>query len=206
MPRPKLEVIAEYRCGEILEAARKVFARRGFAETTVDEIAEAAGISKGTFYAYFPSKHKVYVEALRQGLHGLIEESQQRMEQGHTAAEKIRIFIDTRIGFFERNRDFFRIYHFEFNNLLMHPAQLSPEGFKELYIRQASRLDQVLRDGIASGEVRPLRTENVAYTIYDMARGVVTQRMMGWSTVSVEQEVDQLFALIWRGIAAHPGD
>ena len=60
MPRTKADAVAEFRCGEILDAARKVFAQHGFIDTTIDHITDMAGISKGTFYQYFPSKREVF--------------------------------------------------------------------------------------------------------------------------------------------------
>src|SRR4051794_3878904 len=54
---------AERRCA-ILEAARTVFARQGYASTVVEDIARQAEIAKGTLYLYFPSKEQIYLEAL----------------------------------------------------------------------------------------------------------------------------------------------
>ena len=45
-PKTKQEVVSEFRCGTILEAARRVFAKKGFELATVDDIAEAAGVAK----------------------------------------------------------------------------------------------------------------------------------------------------------------
>jgi len=59
MPRvaaAKHEEYAEARRDQILDAALRIFARKGFAECTVDEIAVAAGLAKATLYLYFPSK------------------------------------------------------------------------------------------------------------------------------------------------------
>ena len=46
----------------ILEAAIKIFAAKGFSQTTVSDIAEAAGIGKGTVYEYFKSKDEILEE------------------------------------------------------------------------------------------------------------------------------------------------
>jgi AcrR family transcriptional regulator len=62
-PRPKFRRRAEARPDEILDAALALFTERGFAATKVDDIAAAAGLSKGAVYLYFPSK-----EALLEGL------------------------------------------------------------------------------------------------------------------------------------------
>jgi AcrR family transcriptional regulator len=59
MPRvaaAKHDEYAEARRDQILEAALRAFSRKGFAESTVDEIATEAGLGKATLYLYFPSK------------------------------------------------------------------------------------------------------------------------------------------------------
>jgi AcrR family transcriptional regulator len=66
----KQEVVSEFRCNEILDAARKIFAKKGFADATMDEIAATCGLAKGTLYLYFKSKRDVYLRTLQ---HGAIE-------------------------------------------------------------------------------------------------------------------------------------
>jgi AcrR family transcriptional regulator len=60
---PKFRRRAEARRDEVLDAALELFTEKGFAATRVEDIAQKAGISKGTIYLYFPSK-----EALMEGL------------------------------------------------------------------------------------------------------------------------------------------
>ncbi|MCU0476144.1 MAG: TetR/AcrR family transcriptional regulator [Anaerolineae bacterium] len=60
MPRPN---VSEQRKQDILQAAAMVFTRDGLATARMDDVAQAAGISKGTVYLYYPSK-EVLIEAL----------------------------------------------------------------------------------------------------------------------------------------------
>jgi AcrR family transcriptional regulator len=57
---------SEQRRAEILEAALSLFSSKGFHETTMEEVAHAAGVAKGTIYLYFPSKEHVLL-ALKRG-------------------------------------------------------------------------------------------------------------------------------------------
>ena len=66
--RTKKDVVTEFRTVGILEAARKVFAMKGFNEATVDDIADAAGVAKGTVYLYYRSKRELYLAALKFGI------------------------------------------------------------------------------------------------------------------------------------------
>jgi TetR/AcrR family fatty acid metabolism transcriptional regulator len=62
---------AEERREEILEASLTLFAQKGFNETTVDDIAAAAGVAKGTIYLYFPSKEHILMALKQQFQKGL---------------------------------------------------------------------------------------------------------------------------------------
>ncbi|GEM_PF-1259700 len=58
---------------QIRRAALAVFSRRGFHETTVAEIAEEAGIAKGTIYLYYPSKEEILIGILRRYTDGMLD-------------------------------------------------------------------------------------------------------------------------------------
>ncbi len=194
-------MVTEFRCTEILDAARKVFAEKGFSETTMDQVAERAGIAKGTLYLYFRSKRDIYMAALAQGIRSLNEDSRRKVDAATGVREKLRAFIATRVGYFEQHRDFFLIYHAEIGNLRIQPAPNEGE-ISELYLEQAQMLEEVLRTAVAAGEIRDLRPDATAFTVCDMTRGVIVQRMLGWSRAELEDDTRNLIELIWRGIAA----
>ncbi|HLH75726.1 MAG TPA: TetR/AcrR family transcriptional regulator [Candidatus Binataceae bacterium] len=71
MPRiaaDKREQHTEARCEQILHAALLLFARKGFAETTMEEVAAEANLAKGSLYLYFPSKDALLEQLLRGNL------------------------------------------------------------------------------------------------------------------------------------------
>ena len=201
MSKTKQEVVTEFRCTEILDAARKVFAEKGFSETTMDQVAECAGIAKGTLYLYFRSKRDIYMAALMEGIRALNNDSRRKVEAAAGVREKLCAFIETRVGYFEQHRDFFLIYHSEVGNLRV--PQATHEGqMSELYLEQAQMLEEVLKKAAAAGEIRELRPDSTAFTVCDMTRGVIVQRLLGWSRAELNDDIQHLIGLIWRGIAA----
>lgn len=197
MARTKQDVVSEFRTAGILEAARKVFARKGFNGATVDEIAEAAGLAKGTVYLYFSSKRDVYLAALKQGLTSLIEETRRAVSAAATPAEKLRAFVTTRLQFAEDNRDLAPILQVEFANLVL---PHSSRGFRHLYMEQVRTLRSVLEEAAASGQIRAVRADVAAVMVYEMTRSLVMQRRMGWSKASLEEDLEMLLGLIWNGL------
>lgn len=82
-PRKK-RIPKEQRKTEILDAAVKVFANRGYRKASITEINEAAGIARGTFYLYFESKQDIFVQLVElyfTGYSAILEANQERLEK-----------------------------------------------------------------------------------------------------------------------------
>ena len=198
--KTKKEVVLEFRTSEILDAARRVFAAKGFHDATIDDVADAARIAKGTVYLYYTSKQELYWAALRAGIVTMVEEAAREMAQASTVADKIHAFIASKINYFEARKDFFKVYFAEFGNALTHPAEMQRQ-FKQLYLHQARVLAKVIAEGVRRKELRPLRAESAALAIADLTRGIVVQRLVGWSKAPAEDDIQFVFDLIWKGLA-----
>ncbi len=197
---PQPESPSGSRAAAILCAARQVFAREGFAGATIQAVAGAAGIAKGTVYLYFRSKEELYWAAVRQGLGEVQRQSAEAIAAAETTAEKIRAFIAVRVRYFQNERDFFRVYFAELGHSLVRSP--GPEDkLEEIYIGQARKLREILDAGVARGELRPQRTDATAFAVLDLTRACVVQRLRGWSHSTPEEDIDHLFHLLWKGIA-----
>ena len=149
----KDDVVSAFRRDQILAAAHGVFASRGFKEATVGDIADAAGIAKGTLYLYFKSKDEIYWAALHRGLDELHALTRTALERAASPRDKLHAFIDTKVRFFDADREFFSIYFAEFGNVSPHhlPAQ---QPFLQRYMEQVALLDATLQQAAAAGIVR----------------------------------------------------
>ena len=126
----------------------------------------------------------------------LVEE----VNKGATAEAKLKSLIVAKLAYFDENRDFFKIYYSELGRIPTHPAGIDSE-FKALYMQQARLVESILKEGIRKRSIRNLRTEQTAFAISDIIRGVVTQRILGWSKSRAGQDADFIFDLVWKGIA-----
>ena len=197
--KSKKEVLLEFRTSEILEAARQVFARHGYPAATVDEIADTAGVAKGTVYLYFPSKRDLFLATLREGVEELHSDVKRRIDQAETAAAKIRAFVEVRLAYCDRNRDFFRIYYTEIASLPVRSSGERPE-FQDLYDEQARLLENILELGILLGEIRPCKVRTTARLIYDLTRSAIAQHVLEGDRNQVAESTNLICDLIWRGI------
>src|ERR1700689_2986545 len=112
--RTRKEVLSAWRHQEVLEAARCIFARLGYAATNVEEIAKEAGMAKGTVYLYFKSKEEVFAALLASDLESLVSKTIDRMSATRTFAERLTVFLNLRLAYLQHNQDFLNIYFAEF--------------------------------------------------------------------------------------------
>jgi AcrR family transcriptional regulator len=78
----------------ILRAATEVFAEQGFAAVRVADIADRAGIGKGTVYEYFSSKDELLFAVFEWMNHGIAERIRALLDEGGTTGERIRRLLD----------------------------------------------------------------------------------------------------------------
>jgi AcrR family transcriptional regulator len=197
--KTKKDVVTEFRTAEILAAAHRVFAEKGFHGATIDEVARGAKVAKGTVYLYYRSKRELYWAALERGILAMLDLTRTEMEAAGTTEKKILAFVETKVRYFDENREFFRIYYSEFGNALTHPAS-AHKDFTTLYLRQARLLEPILERGLRRKEIRCTRPDVTALAIAELTRGLITHRLLGWSKGKVQEDVAFLFDFIWKGI------
>ena len=87
MPRAFTDAERERIRERLLAVGRELFARYGLRKTTVEELARASGIAKGTFYLFFPSKEALYAEVLLSVIPDMVKKL---LERSFGAAEDVR--------------------------------------------------------------------------------------------------------------------
>jgi len=196
--KTKKDVVLEFRKNELLSAARTIFAKRGFHDATIEEIADAAKVAKGTVYLYYKSKKELYLEALRFGIELLNQELKAKATAPGTFQQRLRSLATSKIAFFDENRDFFRILYSELGKLPSHPPALS--FVKDLYFAQARIFEKLLQDGVKHREIRNINVEKAAFAITDLTRSITTLRILGCSKGSLASDSDFVVDLILKGI------
>lgn len=98
--RNRLQV--DERRAQLLELGLELFAERTFENISIDEIARAAGISKGLLYHYFPSKRAFYLAALREAARQLVGQAEVDHEIGPPNAERLQQALDAYLAYVEK--------------------------------------------------------------------------------------------------------
>jgi len=189
--KTKQQVVAEFRRREILDAARSVFARTGFARGIMDAIAKEAGIAKGTVYLYFRSKKEIYRAVLNHDMAFLNQDTLERIDAARNLKDKIRAFTLARLENAEAKKEFFRIMDTEPGSLSFTRSQYR-DWLREPVLRLASAIEEASR----RGEIRQVSSEKVAWIIADMTRGTIQRRLLAETNIPPTQESDFLLSFI----------
>ena len=195
--KSKQAVVAEFRSEEILDAARRIFARKGVA-ASVEAVADAAGLTKGTVYNYFPSKRRLYRAALELNIHSLVQDMRREVDAARGIAGKIRAFLAARLRYADKHGGIVCRGESE----ALGPPCFNKD-FKDLCRRQVRVLEAVLAEGQARGEIRAVPAGSAAFVACELTRVLMSRRMRGSPPKTVEEEIDFLFDLIWKGLAAN---
>ncbi|HSD41571.1 MAG TPA: TetR/AcrR family transcriptional regulator [Burkholderiales bacterium] len=158
---PRFERRKEARPGEILDAALDLFVERGYATTRLDDVAQRAGVSKGTVYLYFDSKEDLFKAVVRSGIVRAIEEAEQLVDEYEgSSADLLRALVS---GWWESIGS---TRHSGIPKLMISEAQNFPELARFYYAEVIQRGSQLfaraIERGIERGEFRPV---NVDYTV-----------------------------------------
>jgi len=165
----------------ILAAAYKVFEAHGYAAATVDQIAAAAGVAKGSVYNYFKSKQDVFVE-LFAGQFAADEAEMDRIVADRTSAEaKIEKYMEL---WFTRSGEHKRIGAL---TLEFWAAAARGEGAGQMsemlggtYDRWRKRIGAIIAQGVESGEFRAdIDPDRAAAFIMGAMDGLTVHAIMG---------------------------
>jgi AcrR family transcriptional regulator len=104
------ETNREIKRKRILDAALKLFARKGFGATALEEVARRARLAKGTLYLYFKDKEDLYAQVVLDVFERLEASVVERYERSTGVVAKLRAVAEAQILFFSRNRDVFRLF------------------------------------------------------------------------------------------------
>jgi AcrR family transcriptional regulator len=190
--KTKKQVVSEFRQSEIIEAARKVFAEKGYIAATVDEIAALAALAKGTIYVYFDSKEQIYNAVLENDLDALRSLTLERIAAAETAKEKISAYVNARFKYCEERRDFFRIMYIEPSG----SPVLSKAKAREWLREPVRQLTAAIENAITEKQIHTWPAETLAWTVADLTSGALQRRLSDTPTTTARQDADFLIKFI----------
>ena len=201
VPRMLKDALEPTRVREIGEAALRVVARKGLEGATMQEIADEAGLAKGTLYLYFEGRDDLVVHVAEAAFSELQPAVAEALGREGSVSERLEGAIRVHVEFFERRRDLLRLFV-----SVAHPgpapersARLS-RNCHPLYLAYLDLLTSFLVDAQAHGEVRPFRADRLALFLAEGLAGVILRRLGETEPVPVEDDVRLVAGALVSGI------
>ncbi|MEU9121831.1 TetR/AcrR family transcriptional regulator [Streptomyces sp. NPDC048506] len=186
----------------LFDAAVTLIAEQGFSATTVDEIADRAGVAKGTVYYNFSSKNVLYEELLRDGL-DLLADSLRRaadttVARGGTRVDALDAMIRAGLDFIACSPALTQLYVAELwrTNRTWRATLQSVRG------RALAVVESVLEDAVRTGELS--REIDVPLTASALL-GMVLVAALDWQSFQPDRSVDEVHAALSRLLQGRVG-
>ena len=202
-PRPatKKEVVQAFRTREILAAARRVMDQRGLEALTMEEIATAAGVAKGTVYLYFRGKEDLIRALVSQVAENLLKDLQVIMARPLPPQEKLTQVVTLLLKNLERERALFPAY---VRDLVTRPRQAPKGRARHLWGLEEEIVALVTRlfgEGIEAGQFMSANPRLLTFLLRGLVRAVGFYQLVEGKENAVKEALPVLLTLLSSGIS-----
>jgi AcrR family transcriptional regulator len=167
-----MQVTDEQKRKRILAAAAELFAAQPFHKVLLSDVAEAAGVGKGTLYIYFKNKDDLYLQVLYSGFDQLVAKLQGRLDQDRFGPwEDLEAAVGEIVRFAYRNP-----YMFELMRTVRWSDVLGDDRWKIKRGELKALVESIIRRGIAGGVFCDSHPELTARFIPGMVRSVLVEK------------------------------
>jgi AcrR family transcriptional regulator len=197
MPKgvPLTEEEQQRRRKEIFDASVHLFLEKGFSQTSLREIAEAAGIGKSTLYDYFRSKDEILVSYFESEIQKITDRAQEIARQELSISEKLRQIMQMHLEYLIANKNFYL-------KLMVASQTLSLGSQEKIQAKRHGYQDMLralIEEGIGTGELRPVNSLLAARSVFNLlATAVFTSRPTG----TPDEMLQDAFDIFFYGIQA----
>ena len=197
-PREDLE---ETRKGQIVEAASKVFARKGLQKARMDDIVDESGLSKGALYWYFKSKDEIIDALLKKFLDRELQALEKIQQAKGPTAERIQDFVNLVVADIQ-NLKYFSSISFEFYAMALRSKRIQ-KLFTEYFNRFKEVITPIIEQGIREGEFRNVNSLEVVVAIGALIEGTILLYAFDPVAIDIEKYVNSGMNLILNGLLAN---
>ena len=182
---------------QIIDAAIRVFARNGYYNSRVSDIAREAGIASGTIYLYFKTKDDILVTLFREKMAEWVAQVRRRIADEPDAVAKIRRLIALHFSVLEGDPPLAEVVQVELrqgNKFFRGASAHEVSAYFDL-------IGAVLHEGIAAGQFRPdLPVKMATKMLFGAMDQVATSWVLGKRAYQLSDAAEPVAALFLRGV------
>ena len=188
---------AQLRRRQIIDAALRVFAEKGYDRASVKDISEAAGTSQGLMYHYFRSKEELLAAVLES--HSFIGQLSHIIASTHGKPIR-RVLYDITTGFYDLLRS-----NRELTSIVVREMQINTtfkKNWAAIAMKGVTLLSDYLRSNVDAGRLKPHNTEVAARSIfYTVVMLFLSSDIFTWSKPYAGDYIQQIVDIFLDGLA-----
>jgi TetR/AcrR family fatty acid metabolism transcriptional regulator len=151
----------------ILRAAVKVFARKGYFNSKVADVASEAGIADGTVYLYFKSKDEILHSIFDQAMEAFIAEGKKELAGINEAEARLRRIAEMHLERLGADRDLAVVFQVELRGSIKFMQEFSAAGFADYLDIIRKTIEDGQRTGVFRDDVKPIVGAKILYGALD---------------------------------------
>ncbi|RQD75775.1 MAG: TetR/AcrR family transcriptional regulator [Candidatus Syntrophonatronum acetioxidans] len=180
----------------ILQAAIKIFSRKGFHQVKVEEVAEEAGVGKGTLYDYFQNKEHLLQEAFRVSCEQYLEVFDRSLESSLPFWQGVKEIINLHFSFLHEHEEMSYFVMESYNR----PLETIKEWLMEVRRERLEVIQRIMKKGIEEGEIRPVDVEVASRMLLGLVFAVCPTMVIFDKDLPREDTADKMVDMFRRGL------
>jgi TetR/AcrR family transcriptional regulator, transcriptional repressor for nem operon len=196
----KKELVTEFRTRQILAAAREVIDGGGIEAATMEEIAAAAGVAKGTVYLYFRSKDELIEALITQVGEHMLREIEALIKGPGAPRDKLEKLVSLLLAYLGKERTLFPVYARD----LLRGGRGAREGFwrrlQDMENHFVDLVTSLFAEGIATGQFIAANPRLLTFLIRGLVRAVGFYQMVEGQEQAAKEALPVLLTLLSAGL------
>jgi len=194
--RPKDEAMIARREDEILAVATRFFARHGYRQTDVQEVADALGIGKGTVYRYFPTKEALFFAAVDRGMRAHASAVAAEVEPVDDALERMVAAVHAYLRFFDEHPDLLEL-------IIQERAEFKDRKKPTYFVHRDANIGEwrvLIESLIEAGRVRHMPVDRILDVMSCTLYGVIFTNHFATEQRGFESQAHEILDVVFNGI------
>ena len=196
-PRPD---VSEERKNQILDAAMETFSEVGFHKARMSDIAESSGLSKGSLYWYFESKNDLINNLLARVFEPEIKDLRTLLTDPRPVAERLMVYAERGAEDMVKMLKWTPLVY-DFIALAFR-QEFIKNSIRKYYQQNMDILEQLIQQGLDSGELKAQSARKAAVTIGSMLEGTVVLWIYEPDGIDIMKSILANMELLLDGLAA----
>ena len=183
----------------ILRAAVKVFARKGYFNSKVSDVASEAGIADGTVYLYFKSKDEILHSIFDQAMSRFIAEGKSELAAIEKPKDRLQRIAEMRLERLGADRDLAIVFQVELRGSIKFMQEFSAAGFADYLDIIRKTVEDGQSSGVFRGDIKPVIAAKILYGALDE---MVTNWILSKKDYDLRPMSGEVLKIFFAGMAS----